>query len=497
MIYDQSARSTKNEGRTPPINPGERVDKTEAVACRDVDRPPSNRSAALDVARKGGIAPPTALGAAHKGGILYTYGPLIDSGSEWADKTEAVASADKTEAVACRDVDGSPSNRSAALDVAHKGGIAPPTAALGAARKSGVLYAYEPPITYGPPIDSDGERADKTEAVAGRDVDGPPSRTASYTYGPSIDSGGMSGADKTEAVAGRNVNRDPINRSAALDVARKEGIAPPTTALDAARRSGVWYTHGPPIDSGGDERADKTEAVAGRNVNRPPINRSAALDVARKGGIAPPTAALDAACRSGVWYTHEPPIDSGGRNVNRPPINRSAALDVAREEGIAPPTAALGAARKSGVSYAYEPPITYGPSIDSGGMSGRTRQKWWQGGIAPPTAALDAARKNGIRICRSHVCSSGMQGHCLLYWLCAGSPSESPPQSSAVTSGCHGFLFHTMNLDKLEEFKCIQLLRLVTPTKFNLATKTNPSERLLGVPSTSLPSCPPAHRPDN
>ncbi|KAJ7816442.1 hypothetical protein B0H14DRAFT_3475364 [Mycena olivaceomarginata] len=90
------------------------------------------------------------------------------------------------------------------------------------------------------------------------------------------------------------------------------------------------YTYGPPINSG-DEQADKTEAVAGRNVNTPPINRSAALDVARKGGIAPPTAALDAACRSGVC-----------------PINRSA---VARKEGIAPPTAALDAARKDGILY--------------------------------------------------------------------------------------------------------------------------------------------------
>jgi hypothetical protein len=66
------------------------------------------------VARKGGIAPPTALGAAHKGGILYTYGPLIDSGSEWADKTEAVA---------CRYGDGLPSNRFAALDAARKSGV--------------------------------------------------------------------------------------------------------------------------------------------------------------------------------------------------------------------------------------------------------------------------------------------------------------------------------------------------------------------------------------
>ncbi|KAJ7314898.1 hypothetical protein DFH08DRAFT_820873 [Mycena albidolilacea] len=142
-------------------------------------------------------------------------------------------------------------------------------------------------------------------------------RTASYTYGPPINLGDEQ-ADKTEAVAGRNVNRDPINRSAAFDVAHKEGIAPPTAALDAARRSGVWYTHGPPIDSGG-ERAVKTEAVACRDVDRPSSNRSVALGVARKGGIAPPTAALDAA----------------------------------RKGDIAPPTAALDAARKNSILYIW------------------------------------------------------------------------------------------------------------------------------------------------
>ncbi|KAJ7834537.1 hypothetical protein B0H14DRAFT_2590816 [Mycena olivaceomarginata] len=86
-------------------------------------------------------------------------------------------------------------------------------------------------------------------------------------------------------------------------------------------------------------------------------------------------------------------------------------------------------------------------------------------GIAPPTAALDAGqcyqRKASSRV---DATSAKPVAECLLYWLCAGSPSESPPQSSAVTSGCHSFLFHTMNLDKLEEFECIQLsLRLVMP----------------------------------
>ncbi|KAJ7816441.1 hypothetical protein B0H14DRAFT_3475363 [Mycena olivaceomarginata] len=145
-----------------------------------------------------------------------------------------------------------------------------------------------------------------------------------------------SGADKTEAVACRDVDGPPSNRSAALDVARKGGIAPPTAALDAARKNGIFA----------------------------PINGSAAFDVARKEGIAPPTAALDAARRSGVWYTHGPPIDSGGeravkteavacRDVDGPSSNRSAALDVARKGSIAPPTAALDAARKNGILYIW------------------------------------------------------------------------------------------------------------------------------------------------
>ncbi|KAJ7309419.1 hypothetical protein DFH08DRAFT_823363 [Mycena albidolilacea] len=107
--------------------------------------------------------------------------------------------AEKGEAVACRDVDGPPSNGSATLDVAHKGGIAPPTAALGAARKSNVLYTYEPPVPFGPPVDLGGEWADKTEAVA----------------------------------------RPPINHSAALDVVWKEGIVHPTAALDTAHENNI------------------------------------------------------------------------------------------------------------------------------------------------------------------------------------------------------------------------------------------------------------------
>ncbi|KAJ7802758.1 hypothetical protein B0H14DRAFT_2614052 [Mycena olivaceomarginata] len=245
-----------------------------------------------------------------------------------------------------------PSNRSVALDVARKGGIAPPTAALGAVHKSGILY------TYGLQINPTCERADKTEAVACRNVDGPPS-----------------------------------NRSAALDVARK-GCA----------QRGAQERHFRTR-----ERADKTEAVACRNVNRDPINRSAALDAACKNGISgvgrhghPLTLPLPKSlrarvvriCRSGRRKGSsqskgfaESSYGRGSSQIRREPEllqpedlqGRCYQLDVARKEGIAPPTAALGAARKSGVSYAYEPPITYGPSIDSGGMSGRTRQKWWQG----------------------------------------------------------------------------------------------------------------------
>ncbi|KAJ7803231.1 hypothetical protein B0H14DRAFT_2613601 [Mycena olivaceomarginata] len=169
----------------------------------------------------------------------YTYGPPIESRGERTNKTEAEA---------CRDVEGSPSNRSAALDVARKEGIAPPTAALDAARTAS--------YTYGPPIDSRGERTNKTEAEACRDVDRPLSNRFAV-----VDVARRTGAGPRRVLG---------NRFTALDAARKGGIAPPTAVLDATRKSGVLYTYGSPINYPGGELADKTEGMlTGHPVTAP------------------------------------------------------------------------------------------------------------------------------------------------------------------------------------------------------------------------------------
>ncbi|KAJ7802759.1 hypothetical protein B0H14DRAFT_2614053 [Mycena olivaceomarginata] len=111
--------------------------------------------------------------------------------------------------------------------------------------------------TYGPPIDSRGERTNKTEAEACRDVDRPPSNRFA--------------ALEVARRTGAGPRRVLGNRFTALDVARKGGgIAPPTAALDATCKSGVLYTYGSPINYPGSERADKTEGtLTGHPVTAP------------------------------------------------------------------------------------------------------------------------------------------------------------------------------------------------------------------------------------
>ncbi|KAF8144797.1 hypothetical protein K438DRAFT_1782506 [Mycena galopus ATCC 62051] len=143
--------------RSKLLSSSRRVVRLGIKETQKVRPPPSNRSAALDAARKGGIVPPTAaLDAARKSSMIY--GPPIDSGSGRADKTEAGARRNGVDAECsnirnkfnslrnegslpfeCTDIRPPPNNRFAALVVARKGGIAHPTAALGAARKSGII----------------------------------------------------------------------------------------------------------------------------------------------------------------------------------------------------------------------------------------------------------------------------------------------------------------------------------------------------------------------